>query len=87
MGEGAGTVLKLKYDFGTSMLYVIMQFTRACVSTIDDPVEHRIITNITHSMVQILDNCIVALDTKFSYARYTCTIARISVDIITCILD
>ena len=87
MGEGAGNVLHLQYDGVTSMLCVIMQFTRTCVSTISDPVAQRIIANVKHIMVQLFASHIVALHTDFAYASSICTTARISGGIVTCILD
>ena len=51
MGERLGNVFHFQYDVGTSMFCVIMNFTRACVSTIADPVAQRIIANIKYSMV------------------------------------
>ena len=87
MGERLGNALHLKYDVGTSMVCVIMQFTHACVSTIADLVAQRIITNIKHSMVQLFASRIVVLDTNFTYTRYIYTTASIFGDIVAYILD
>ena len=87
MCEGVGNVLHLQYDVGISMLCVIMKFTRACVSTISDPVDQYIIANIKHITVPLFDSHIVTLYTNFAYASSIYTTASISGDIVTCILD
>ena len=82
-----GDLSNFQYYVGTSMVCVIMQFTRACGSTISHTVVQRIVASIKHSKVQLFASHIVALDTNFSYNSSIYTTASISGGIVTCILD
>lgn len=85
--DGDGDLFVMRYDVGSAILSVIMQFTRVVVSNISDPVAGRIISNIKHSMMQLFASQQVDLDAKFAYNNSIHVTSSFSNGIVTCILD
>ena len=80
-------MLMMKYDVGSAVLLVIMQFTRCVVSDIADPVATRIISSIKSSMMQLFASQQVNLDANFAYNDCIYVTASITDGIVTCSLD
>ena len=85
--EGGGDMLMMKYDVGSAVLLVIMQFTRCVVSDIADPVATRIISSIKYSMMHLVVSQQVDLDANFIYYNSIYVTSFISNGIITCMID